>query len=113
MKLSRLSVPNIVLTIVCIISIITVILLNAINSAHLSNLKISLDSLGAENPTLLRLQESDKELSVAENNYRIFLATNDTTYRNAFLVGIAGVSDRIQQVISLGDSSVLTTIKMT
>jgi len=105
MKKLRLSISNIILIIICLVVLVSVLVLNAVNSKSLISLRQSIDTLVIQNPSIGLLQETDKQLSVAENNYRIYLSTYDSTRRNAFLAGLSEISFNLQQIMSGADSA--------
>ena len=104
MKRLKLSISNFILIIVCLVVLITVLVLNAVNSKSLVSLRQSIDTLVIQNPSIGLLQETDKQLSIAENNYRIYLTNYDTVYREAFLNELSQVQFGLQQ-ISVGPDS--------
>ena len=105
MKKLKLSISNLILIIVCLVVLISVLVLNAVNSRSLISLRQSIDTLVIQNPSIGLLQETDKQLSVAENNYRIYLSNYDSTYREAFLNGLSQIQFNLQQIKSGEDSS--------
>lgn len=105
MKKLRLSISNIILIIICLVVLVSVLVLNAVNSKSLISLRQSIDTLVIQNPSIGLLQETDKQLSVAENNYRIYLSTYDSTRKNAFLAGLSEISFNLQQIMTSADSA--------
>ncbi|MBY0482455.1 MAG: response regulator [Chitinophagaceae bacterium] len=105
MKKLKLSISNLILIIVCIVVLITVLILNAVNSRSLISLRQSIDTLVIQNPSIGLLQETDKQLSIAENNYRIYLSNYDSTYREAFLTRLSQIQFNLQQIKSSEDSA--------
>ncbi len=105
MKKLRLSISNIILIIICLVVLVSVLVLNAVNSKSLISLRQSIDTLVIQNPSIGLLQETDKQLSVAENNYRIYLSTYDSTRKNAFLAGLSEISFNLQQIMTGADSA--------
>ena len=105
MKKLRLSISNIILIIICLVVLVSVLVLNAVNSKSLISLRQSIDTLVIQNPNIGLLQETDKQLSVAENNYRIYLSTYDSTRKNAFLAGLSEISFNLQQIMTGTDSA--------
>ncbi len=105
MKKLRLSISNIILIIICLVVLVSVLILNAVNSKSLISLRQSIDTLVIQNPSIGLLQETDKQLSVAENNYRIYLSTYDSTRKNAFLAGLSEISFNLQQIMTSADSA--------
>ncbi len=105
MKKLRLSISNIILIIICLVVLVSVLVLNAVNSKSLISLRQSIDTLVIQNPSIGLLQETDKQLSVAENNYRIYLSTYDSTRKNAFLAGLSEISFNLQQIMTGVDSA--------
>jgi signal transduction histidine kinase len=110
MKRLKLSISNFILIIVCLVVLITVLVLNAVNSKSLVSLRQSIDTLVIQNPSIGFLQETDKHLSIAENNYRIYLTNYDTIYREAFLSELSQVQFTLQQIREGADSSEVNQI---
>ena len=105
MKRLKLSISNFILIIICLVVLITVLVLNAVNSKSLVSLRQSIDTLVIQNPSIGLLQETDKQLSIAENNYRIYLTNFDTVYRESFLNELSQVQFNLQQIRVGPDSS--------
>ncbi|MEI8075647.1 MAG: hypothetical protein WCH78_12935, partial [Bacteroidota bacterium] len=110
MKRFKLSISNFILIIVCLVVLITVLVLNAVNSKSLVSLRQSIDTLVIQNPSIGLLQETDKHLSIAENNYRIYLTNYDTLYREAFLNELSQVQFTLQQIRVGADSAEVNQI---
>ena len=110
MKRLKLSISNFILIIICLVVLITVLILNAVNSKSLVSLRQSIDTLVIQNPSIGLLQETDKHLSIAENNYRIYLSNYDTIYREAFLNELSQVQFSLQQIRVGSDSADLNQI---
>ena len=105
MKKLKLSISNIILIIICLVVLVSVLVLNTLNSRSLVSLRQSIDTLVIQNPSIGLLQETDKQLSVAENNYRIYLSNYDTLRKQAFLAGLSQITFNLQQIMVGNDSA--------
>jgi signal transduction histidine kinase/CheY-like chemotaxis protein len=94
---SKFSGSNIVLLIVCLLVIVVVIMLNIFYNKNLADLRDYLNSLSNnDNSKVEVLRNNSKELSEAENAYRLYLSTKDTLYCNKYLSHIVScVNDLI------------------
>jgi len=81
----KLSGSSILLLGICLVVIIAILLMNIINNKNLSALRQSFDTLSKPNTTIQMLRNTDQQLLVGENKFRIYLSTGDTAYKLQFI----------------------------
>ena len=82
---SKLSGSNILLLVICLVVVISILFMNVLNTRNLTALRSSIDSLSQPNTTDGTLVNTTQELMVAENKFRIYLSTGDSSYKAEFL----------------------------
>ncbi len=104
LKRFRLSGSSLLLIGICLLVIIAVLLLNIVNSRNLVSLKKSIDTLSKTNSTVEILRNTNEELLIAENQYRIFLSGGDSSYKNKFLQHIKNTIANLHSIENSDDS---------
>ena len=104
-KKIRFSSANLLLIGICLLIITSILLLNVVNSRNLISLQESIDTLSSNNTTIEVLHQTNEELLIAENKYRIFLSTGDTSYRNQFLDHIRTTVKNLESISKSKDST--------
>lgn len=105
MNRSKLSVSNIILIVICLVVVMSILLMNVINTRNLISLRSSIDTLNNEMPEIGLLRNTGDELMQAENKYRIFLSTGDTSFRDQFLKHISNTVENLNLIKSGTDSN--------
>ncbi len=105
MNRSKLSVSNIILIVICLVVVMSILLMNVINTKNLISLRSSIDTLNNEMPEIGLLRNTGDELMQAENKYRIFLSTGDTSFRDQFLAHINNTVESLNLIKSGTDSN--------
>ena len=108
----KLSGSSVLLLGICLVVIVAILLMNIVNNRNLTALRQSIDTLSRPTTTLELLRNTDQQLLVGENKFRIFLSTGDTVYKQHFVKHIDSTvkcltilktsedSSNIQQVLS-------------
>jgi len=84
--------------------VMSILFMNVINTRNLISLRASIDTLNNEMPEIGLLRNTGDELVQAENKYRIFLSTADTSYRDQFLGHINKTVNNLNQIKAGSDS---------
>ncbi|MDE3143776.1 MAG: response regulator [Bacteroidota bacterium] len=100
----KLSGSNVLLLSICLVVIISILLMNILNSRNLSDLRSSIDTLSKPNTTIKTLHSTNQELLVAENKFRIYLSTGDTSYKKQFVGHINHIVSNLELVQHSEDS---------
>jgi hypothetical protein len=85
---SNLSVANILLISVSLIIVAFIVIVKLVNDHNYKVLRSSIDTLSKSSSTISLLYNTNQELSISENKFRIFLNTGDSNYRKQFLTHI-------------------------
>ena len=107
---SKLSGSNILLLCICLVVIISILLMNVLNTRNLTALRSSIDTLSRPNTTIATLHNTNQELLIAENKFRMFLSTGDTTYKDQFLGHLNRTINNLELVQHTEDSLEISQI---
>lgn len=107
---SKLSKANIGLLIICFIVVAIIFAINILNFKNLSNLQSSLDTLSAPRQSAIKLAMANENLSIAENEFRVFLLSGDSVAWKGFNHQIDSAILNLEQIQKTGDSSLLDSL---
>ncbi|WEK33622.1 MAG: ATP-binding protein [Candidatus Pseudobacter hemicellulosilyticus] len=100
----RLSWANSLLLVLCIVVLILILILNSTNNGISRNYRSSIDALSKEDTNLVILRNTYEDIVVAENHYRAYLASFDTTHRSLFENNMARVIINLELISQQHDS---------
>lgn len=106
----KLSGSNLLLLSICLVVIVSILLMNILNTRNLVALRSSIDTLSKPNTTIKTLHNTNQELLVAENKFRIYLSTGDSSFKTQFLGHINQVTTNLNVVQHSGDSLEISQI---
>ena len=107
---SKLSGSNILLLCICLVVIVSILLMNVLNTRNLTALRSSIDTLSKPNTTIGILHNTNQELLVAENKFRMYLSTGDSVYKDQFLSHLNHTITNLELVQHTEDSLEITQI---
>jgi len=105
LKKLRLSGSNFLLIGICLLVIISILLLNVVNSRNLVSLQQSIDTLTTSNTTIDVLHHTNEQLLLAENKYRLYLSSGDSTYKYQFIRHIDTTVRELETIRNSKDSA--------
>jgi len=109
-KNSKLSGNNILIITLCILSFAIILIFNSLNSSISSDYKATLSRFAEKDPNLELLQKAKDEMMLADNQYRYFLYTADTTARLDFINNVTNTVEDLRKV-KYFDSNYISGIK--
>jgi len=109
-KNSKLSGNNILIITLCILSFAIILIFNSLNSSISSDYKATLSRFAEKDPNLELLQKAKDEMMLADNQYRYFLYTADTTARLDFINNVTSTVEDLRKV-KYFDSNYISGIK--
>ncbi len=95
-KENRLSRSSLIVIAICLIVLAAICLLNFLNLKNINTLQNSYASLTKEDSGIIILHKSNADLNKAEDHYRIYINSWDTTERKLFLDNIDSAINDLQ-----------------
>ncbi|HVM89574.1 MAG TPA: ATP-binding protein [Puia sp.] len=84
----RLSRSSLIVIIICLVVLFTIFILSYFNLRHISTLQTTVDDLSKEDSGIVLLRKCNTELMMAEDHYRIYINSADSTKKDIFLSDI-------------------------
>ena len=84
--------------------------MNIVNNRNLTALRQSIDTLSKPNTTIQMLRNTDQQLLIGENKFRIYLSTGDSAYKTQFIHHIDSTVKYLGLIKSSDDSSTIKQI---
>lgn len=108
----RLSRSNFTLIAVCLLVIVAILFSNIVTVRNLSTLGDNVDLLAQESVSLTLLRDANDELSLADNKYMIYEASNEQNYLEQYEGHMEKMSQYLDELQVGEDSALVTNIRM-
>lgn len=107
----RLSRLNITLITVCLLVIVAILFSNIVTVRNLSTLGDNVDLLAQESVSLTLLRDANDELSLADNKYMIYQASNERGFLEQYDGHMMKMSQYLDELQVGEDSALVTNIR--
>lgn len=107
----RLSRSNITLITVCLLVIVAILFSNIVTVRNLSTLGDNVDLLAQESVSLTLLRDANDELSLADNKYMIYQASNERGFLEQYDGHMMKMSQYLDELQVGEDSALVTNIR--
>lgn len=107
----RLSRSNFTLIAVCLLVILAILFSNIVTVRNLSTLGDNVDLLAQESVSLTLLRDANDELSLADNKYMIYQASNDRSFLAQYDGHMVKMSQYLDELQVGEDSALVTNIR--
>jgi signal transduction histidine kinase/ActR/RegA family two-component response regulator len=108
----RLSRSNVTLIAVCLLVILAILFSNIVTVRNLSTLGDNVDLLAQESVSLTLLRDAHDELSLADNKYMIYEASNERNFLEQYDGHMLKMSQYLDELQVGEDSALVTNIRM-